>query len=266
MDLKEVLHNVIEWAREVGKMQLEKIDKEIEYSSKSTDVDMVTEVDLLSEKIIMDKIKQHYPEHSILSEENGELNKESDYVWVVDPLDGTNNYLHRIPIFCISIALKHLGETILGVVYVPKLQEMFYSIKGEGAYLNDKSIRVGNKNALNECILATGFPYDKKISEHNNVNLFCNIVKDLQGIRRTGTAAFDLCSVACGRFDGYWELKLSLWDMAAGELIVKEAGGEVITSKINKEDGTKGINIIAGNEKVVSLVKERINEKHMYFN
>lgn len=265
MEMKEVLSNVKAWALEVGKIQLEKLNGDIKYSSKSTKVDMVTEVDILSEKIIIERIRESYPDHSILSEEKGKLNSESPYTWVVDPLDGTNNYLHGFPIFCISIALKYLEETVLGVVYVPKLNEMFYSIKGEGAFLNEEKIEVAQKKELQECILATGFPYDKRISEHNNVNLFSNIVRDLQGIRRTGSAAFDLCSVACGRLDGYWELKLSLWDLAAGELIVEEAGGKVITSKIKKENGEEGINIIAGNEKVVDLVYERVNSVHKYF-
>ncbi|PRR77775.1 Inositol-1-monophosphatase [Clostridium liquoris] len=265
MEMKEVLSNVKTWALEVGKIQLEKLNGDIKYSSKSTKVDMVTEVDILSEKIIIERIRENYPDHSILSEEKGKLKSKSPYTWVVDPLDGTNNYLHGFPIFCISIALKYLEETVLGVVYVPKLNEMFYSIKGEGAFLNEEKIEVAQKKELQECILATGFPYDKRISEHNNVNLFSNIVRDLQGIRRTGSAAFDLCSVACGRLDGYWELKLSLWDLAAGELIVEEAGGKVITSKIKKENGEDGINIIAGNEKVVNLVYERVNSVHKYF-
>lgn len=265
MDMKSVLANVKQWALEVGKIQLEKFNGDIKYSSKSTKIDMVTEVDILSEKIIIEKIKENYPDHSILSEEKGKLNLDSPYTWVIDPLDGTNNYLHAFPIFCISIALKYLEETVLGVVYVPKLDEMFCSIKGEGAFLNNEKIEVGKKEDLGDCILTTGFPYDKKISEHNNVNLFTSLVRDLQGIRRTGSAAFDLCSVACGRIDGYWELKLSLWDLAAGELIVREAGGKVITSKIKKENGEEGINIIAANEKVLDLICERVNKVHKYF-
>ncbi|MBC2396437.1 myo-inositol-1(or 4)-monophosphatase [Clostridium tetanomorphum] len=263
--MKEILLNVKQWVLEVGKIQLEKFNEDIKYSSKSTKIDMVTEVDILSEKIIIEKIKENYPNHSVISEEKGEMSLESSYTWIIDPLDGTNNYLHKFPIFCISIALKHLEETVLGVVYVPKLNEMFYAIKGKGAFLNENKIEVGNKEELQSCILTTGFPYDKKISTHNNVNLFDNIVKDIQGIRRTGSAAFDLCSVACGRIDGYWELKLGPWDLAAGELIVKEAGGNILTSKIRKENGEEGINVIAGNGEVVKLVYNKINEVYKYF-
>ncbi|MBE6066160.1 MAG: inositol monophosphatase [Clostridium lundense] len=266
MNLYEVLENVKLWTREVGKLQLEKYNSKIKYTSKSTVVDMVTEVDILSEKIIIDKIKSTYPDHAILSEEEGEIKSESEYLWVIDPLDGTNNYLHAFPIFCVSIALKKGEETVLGVIYVPRLDEMFWAIKGEGAFLNDEKIEVAQKGNLEQCILATGFPYDKKISKHNNVNLFTNIITELQGIRRTGSAAFDLCCVACGRIDGYWELKLGLWDLAAGALIVEEAGGKVMTSYLSKENGEMGVNIIAGNEIVVEKVLGKLNEVSNYFN
>lgn len=266
VNLYEVLENVKLWTREVGKLQLEKYNSKVKYTSKSTVVDMVTEVDILSEKIIIDNIKNTYPDHAILSEEEGEIKSESEYLWVIDPLDGTNNYLHAFPIFCVSIALKKGEETVLGVIYVPRLDEMFYAIKGEGAFLNNEKIEVAKKENLEQCILTTGFPYDKKISKHNNVNLFTNIITELQGIRRTGSAAFDLCCVACGRIDGYWELKLGLWDLAAGALIVEEAGGKVMTSYLNKENGEMGVNIIAGNETVVEKVLGKLNEVSNYFN
>lgn len=265
MNLYEILENVKIWAKEVGKLQMGKYNSKVKYTSKSTAVDMVTEVDILSEKIIIDKIKATYPDHAILSEEEGEIKRESEYLWVIDPLDGTNNYLHAFPIFCVSIALKKGEETVLGVVYVPRLDEMFYAIKGEGAFLNGEKIEVARKEFLEQCILTTGFPYDKKISKHNNVNLFNNLVTEIQGVRRTGSAAFDLCSVACGRIDGYWELKLGLWDLAAGALIVEEAGGKVITSYLNKENGELGFNIIAGNEIVVEKVLSKLNEVSNYF-
>lgn len=266
VNLYEVLENVKQWTREVGKLQLEKYNSKVKYTSKSTVVDMVTEVDILSEKIIIDKIKNTYPNHSILSEEEGEIKSESEYLWVIDPLDGTNNYLHAFPIFCVSIALKKGEETVLGVIYVPRLDEMYHAIKGEGAFLNDEKIEVAEKENLEQCILTTGFPYDKKISKHNNVNLFNNLVTEIQGVRRTGSAAFDLCCVACGRIDGYWELKLGPWDLAAGALIVEEAGGKVITSYLKKENGEIGVNIIAGNENVVEKVLGKLNEVSNYFN
>lgn len=261
MDLQKALEYAKQWAREAGALQLEYFHKKIKYDTKSTDVDMVTEVDLLCEKLIIGKIREVYPLHSIISEEAGKSSDENEYVWIIDPLDGTNNYFHSYPVFAVSIALRKGNEPLVGVVYVPKLEEMFYAAKDTGAYLNDVKISVSGIETLNRALLATGFPYDKAIDPaNNNLDIFRHIVPDIMGVRRSGSAAFDLCCAACGRLDAYWEMKIKLWDMAAGELIMREAGGEVLYTI--KETG---INIIAGNKAMVKLVKDKIDECYKNF-
>ncbi|RKD33454.1 inositol monophosphatase family protein [Thermohalobacter berrensis] len=261
-DLKEVLNNVKSWAKEVGKIQLEYLEKEdLKINTKSSKVDLVTEVDELSEKYILDKIKKHYPDHKILSEESGEIDLDSDYLWIIDPLDGTTNYAQGLPIFAISIALQHKGETLLGVVYLPKLDEMFEALKDEGAYLNGKRINVSNKSNLQDCVLATGFPYDKRTHKDNNANYFAHFVPKVRGLRRMGAAAYDLANVAAGRLDGFWEINLSPWDVAAGVLIIKEAKGKVIYL-----DDKRGISLVAGNKIVCKKVLneiEMVNKRKM---
>jgi myo-inositol-1(or 4)-monophosphatase len=261
VDLQKALEYTKQWAREAGALQMEYFHKKIKYETKSTDVDMVTEVDLRCEKLIMSRIREVYPLHSIISEEAGKSTDENEYVWIIDPLDGTNNYFHSYPIFAVSIALRKGSEAQVGVVYVPKLDEMFYAVKGMGAYLNDTKINVSEVAALKGALLATGFPYDKAQDiKNNNLDIFTHMVPKIMGIRRSGSAAFDLCCAACGRLDAYWEMKIKLWDMAAGELIVREAGGDVLYTI--KETG---INIIAGNPKIVKLVQDKIDECHKDF-
>ena len=256
MDIQKALDNAKQWARAAGALQLEYLHKKIKYNTKSTDVDMVTEVDFLCEKLIISKIKELYPLHSIISEEAGESLNENEYVWIIDPLDGTNNYFHGYPVFAVSIALRRGSEPLIGVVYSPYIEEMFWAAKGMGAYLNDEKISVSETDNLKGALLATGFPYDKAVDvKHNNIEIFAHIVPYIMGIRRSGSAAYDLCCAACGRLDGYWEMKIKLWDMAAGELIMLEAGGGVLY-----HTHEKGINIIAGNPTMVKLVQNKIDE------
>jgi myo-inositol-1(or 4)-monophosphatase len=206
--------------------------KEIEFKD---EVNLVTEVDRLSEKSIIQTITGEFPDHGILTEEAGVRESESEYNWVIDPLDGTTNYAHDFPIYCVSIALEKQKEIILGVVYNPNLDELFVAEKGNGALLykgrefdkTGRSISVSQTSALSKSLLATGFPYDIRTSEIDNLNHFTNFYKRAQAIRRAGSAALDLCYLAMGRFDGFWELKLSPWDTAAGSLLVTEAGGQV---------------------------------------
>jgi len=199
------------------------------------EVNLVTEVDYLSEEAIVKIIKTQFPDHGILTEEGEGKKSESAYRWVIDPLDGTTNYAHDFPSYCVSIALEKDGKIILGVVYDPNLDELFTAEKGKGAFLSkgrelEKSrqrISVSQTARLSQSLLATGFPYDIRTSQVNNLNHFANFYKRAQAIRRAGSAALDLCYLAMGRFDGFWELKLSPWDMAAGSLLVTEAGGKV---------------------------------------
>ncbi|MGQ9694776.1 MAG: inositol monophosphatase family protein [Thermodesulfobacteriota bacterium] len=190
-------------------------------------VNLVTEMDFLTEEIITSLIKKHFPNHNILAEEKVNWQGDSAYRWIIDPLDGTTNYAHGFPIFCVSIALEKDNEIILGIVYDPMREELFIGEKGKGARLNGQKIHVSSVPKLSQSLLATGFPYDLRESSKNNFDHFRNFALRVHAVRRAGSAALDLCYVAAGRFDGFWEMKLGPWDFAAGSLIVKEAGGKV---------------------------------------
>jgi myo-inositol-1(or 4)-monophosphatase len=255
-DRMMVLENVKKWVIEVGEMQrLGLTRQDIGIQNKSTEFDLVTDIDRQSEMLLTGWIKKAYPDHAILAEESGRTSQDSDYLWIIDPLDGTTNYAHGYPVFGISIALQYQGETILGVVYAPVLHEMFQAVKGEGAYCNGKRLKVSSTGELKKALLATGFPYDKAVDPNNNLNYFNRMVPQIVGIRRSGSAAYDLCSVAAGRLDGYWELKLKPWDVAAGILIVRESGGHVIHF-----EGEKGISLIAAGEKIGGFILAELRE------
>jgi len=191
------------------------------------EIDIVTEADRMSEALILSAIHRQYPGHDILAEESSATQNSSSFRWIIDPLDGTTNYAHGYPVFCVSIALEREGEVCLGVIFNPMLEEMFYAEKNGGAYLNGRRISVSGTNILSHSLLATGFPYDIRISKDNNINYFIEMARKVRAIRRAGSAALDLAYVAAGRFDGFWELKLKPWDTAAGCLLVREAGGVV---------------------------------------
>lgn len=190
------------------------------------EVDLVTIADRQSEALILRRIRALWPEHDMIGEEGARVESGSDYRWYVDPLDGTTNFAHGFPVFCVSLALERQGKRIAGVVYDPTRDELFTAERGSGAYLNGEKIRVSRVTSLAECLLATGFPSHKR---HQNPNIFFyhQITLHTHGVRRAGSAALDLCSVACGRFDGFWEFNLNPWDTAAGVLLVEEAGGIV---------------------------------------
>ncbi len=191
------------------------------------EVNIVTEMDRLSEDLIVGRIRRDFPGHGIIAEESDELKAAGAYRWIIDPLDGTTNYSHGYPVFCVSIAFEDHGEVVFGVVYNPMLEELFTAEKGGGAALNGEAIHVSPTPELGRGLLATGFPYDLRTSEVNNFDHFRNFSLRAQAIRRAGSAALDLAYVACGRFDGFWEMKLSAWDTAAAALMVEEAGGRV---------------------------------------
>ena len=200
----------------------------ISYKSRT---DLVTDSDRASEQHLVERISKRFPDHDIIAEEGGRKEAAGEYIWYVDPLDGTNNFAHGLPFFCVSIGVYStaLKQVVAGVVYNPFLDELFTAVRGGGAFLNDRPIRVSHLDDIGVSLVATGFPYDKATSENNNVKEFSRIILRIQGIRRMGSAAIDLSYVACGRLDGYWEAKLKSWDMAAGSLIVEEAGGRVTT-------------------------------------
>ena len=190
-------------------------------------IDLVTEADHRSEKIIVNLLKRAFPGHGILAEEQCELETSSPYRWILDPLDGTTNYAHGYPFFCVSLALEYKREIVWGAVYDPIRDEMFTAESGKGSFLDKTPIRVSQNEHLSKSMLCTGFPYDVHDSPDNNLDHFEHFIRVSRAIRRDGAAALDLCYVAMGRFDGFWEMKLKPWDMAAGSLVVSEAGGTV---------------------------------------
>lgn len=218
----------VQAALNAGALLRQGFDTEFEIEPKKGNQNLVTEYDKASEKRILSIIFQHFPDHSVLSEECGDINKGNNVVtWIIDPLDGTVNFAHNIPIFSISIAVALEKQIVCGVVYQPITQELFMAEKGKGAYLNGKRLAVSTKNQLEKTIMATGFPYDVDKNPLFCIDRFAAIQAKGIPIRRLGSAAIDLCYVAAGRFDAFWEVGLNPWDMAAGKLLIEEAGGKV---------------------------------------
>jgi len=215
-----------EVAREAGAFLLEHLHGGFSVARKG-EIDLVTEIDLAAEKEIVSRLTSAFPGHAVLAEEMHPRVNRGSVTWIVDPLDGTTNYAHGYPAFSVSIGLEIEGVVRWGIVYNPNLEEVFTARQGGGAFLNGVPIRVSATESLGASLLATGFPYDIRTSELNNLDYFHDFALRAQGIRRAGSAALDLCYTAAGRFDGFWELKLNPWDCAAGYLMVREAGGEV---------------------------------------
>lgn len=212
------------------------------------EINLVTEMDTAAEKLIYRIIFDRYPKHAMLSEEKGRNKIESDYKWIIDPLDGTTNYAHSYPVFAVSIALEIFGEIALGVIYDPTRDELFTCIKNKGAYLNKRKIRISQIASLKRSLLATGFAYIRDVAD-KNIGNFSNFIKKAQAIRRAGAASLDLAYVACGRYDGFWELNLNPWDIAAGKLLVEEAGGQV-SAFDGKKYSHYNPDILASNKKI----------------
>jgi myo-inositol-1(or 4)-monophosphatase len=225
-----MLSFAVELALEAGKVLKEGLGRPHDIRFKG-EIDLVTEMDLASEAVILGGIRARFPDHAILSEEAGAGAGAADdtkpaYRWVVDPLDGTTNYAHGVPIFCVSIGLEHHGERVLGVIYAPMLDELYAAERGQGATLNGRPLQVSRTEALNRSLLVTGFPYDVQVKA-TNLQHFGAFIHKAQAVRRLGSAAIDLAWVAAGRFDGFWEPRLAPWDLCAGTLLVEEAGGRV---------------------------------------
>lgn len=227
MDIKKT---AVDAARKAGLLLREHLGgaREIEFKGA---VDLVTEMDKRSEALIIADLKGAFPDHGILTEESAEVKTSTGNRWIIDPLDGTTNYAHGLPFFCVSIAFESAGKILLGVVYNPMLDELFVAAPGEGATLNGRNLRVSSTETLDKSLLATGFPYDLRTSRENNLDNFASFTVRAQAIRRAGSAALDLSYVAAGRFDGFWEMKLKAWDVAAAALIVTEAGGRITDFK-----------------------------------
>jgi len=212
-------------AREAGELLMGYFARHVTIEYKG-DADLVTAADRASEALIIDRLQARFPRHDVMGEEGARRETGSDYKWYVDPLDGTTNFAHGFPVFCISMGLEHKGQLIAGVVYDPTRGEMFAAAKGSGAYLNQRRIHVSKTARLTESLLGTGFPSHKR-HKNPNIHFYHQITLRTHGVRRAGSAALDLASVASGRFDGFWEFNLNPWDLAAGVLLVEEAGGQV---------------------------------------
>ncbi|MBI5350696.1 MAG: inositol monophosphatase [Chloroflexi bacterium] len=241
--LNSILQTAIEIAQNAGAILKEHNgDRQITFKS---EIDLVTDYDKRSEAYIVNALRQAFPDHALHGEEGTRINKGADYEWMIDPLDGTTNFAHSLPIFSVSLGLAHFGEPLLGVVYDPSREEIFSAIKDEGAHLNGKPIRVSTTSNLNHSLLVTGFPYDARINPDNNVKEFVQFTMRSQAVRRLGSAALDLCYVASGRFDGFWEKRINLWDVAAGTIIAREAGG--VVTEANGESPIPHHCIVASN-------------------
>jgi len=261
----EFLKFSIEVAKEAGKIQMSHFGNISSLEKKSTNYDLLTEADKQSENYIIKQITLKYPLHSILSEEQGETNNSSEYKWIIDPLDGTTNFVHNLPIFAVSIGLQQNNRTICAVVYNPAVDKCFYAEKDKGAYLNKDKLSVTTSITLSNSLIATGFPY----IHDNRYDLSFEIFKELygktRGIRRLGAAALDLCFVAMGRFDAFYEFELKPWDICAGSLIVSEAGG-VVSDWNGLKAPDSGVRILASNKKVhCEIIEVLKSEKYSIF-
>jgi myo-inositol-1(or 4)-monophosphatase len=227
--------------------------------------DLVTESDELSQKLIINRINKLYPEHHILAEEDFfKPNNKDQLTWIIDPIDGTTNYAHGFPYFSVSIAITYNKIPIIGAVYNPILKELFFAVKDKGAFLNNTQIFCSKPSNLSNSLLGTGFPYDRNEHPKNNIYNFNKLILKCQGIRRAGSASLDICSVACGRLDGFWELKLHPWDIAAAALIASEAGAKTksLSANENKKFYAADLNIYCGDIIVCSpiIFNELISE------
>jgi myo-inositol-1(or 4)-monophosphatase len=244
-----LLNIAVRAARRAGEVIVRSLVRleSLEVTSKGRN-DYVSEIDRSAEREIIDIIHKHYPEHAILAEESGSSG-DNDAVWIIDPLDGTTNFLHGFPVFAVSIAVQVRGKLEIGVIYDPMRQEVFTAARGEGAHLENHRIRVSKQRGLDGALLATGFPYreDEKYAD-NYFAMFRMLTTMCSGIRRPGAAALDLAYVACGRVDGFWEMGLKPWDTAAGTLMIREAGGRVGT--LGGDEYRLGANIVGGAPKV----------------
>jgi myo-inositol-1(or 4)-monophosphatase len=253
------LETAVEIARESGALLANYFERRVAFELKG-DFDLVTEADRASEKLVVERLRSHFPQHSIVAEEGGGHESASEYRWYVDPLDGTTNFAHSFPMFNVTLGLERAGEMIAGVIYDPLRQEMFSAERGSGAYLNNRRIRVSACKRLEESLASTGFPSRKR---HLNINIhfYHQMAMASHGVRRTGSAALDLAYVACGRLDAFWEFGLKPWDMAAGNLIVREAGGAVSDMRGRPHHVTTSEDLLADNnaplhEQILALFAE----------
>jgi myo-inositol-1(or 4)-monophosphatase len=253
------LADLIDLSRQAGDILRSTFGKQLQVDHKSA-IDLVSDADHRSEQFLLSYIHQHYPDDRIMAEESGEQAGSNDHTWYIDPLDGTVNYVHGIPIYSVSIAYAEAGKLHLGVVYDPARDECYSAERGRGAWMNDLPIHPSVASDLNHALLVTGFPYNIRTTPENNLDHYAHFALHSQGVRRLGSAALDLCYVACGRFDGFWELELKPWDVAAGALIASEAGARA--TDIAGDDFTlPPPSILAANSSVHPLMLHELNRE-----
>src|SRR4051812_2140158 len=239
------LETAVDIAREAGALLAHFFERRVAFETKG-EFDLVTEADRASERLVVERLRSHFPSHSIVAEEGGGHESSSEFRWFVDPLDGTTNFAHYFPFFNVTLGLERAGEMIAGVIFDPVRQEMFTAERGSGAWLNNRRIHVSTAPRLNDSLASTGFPSRKR---HHNVNIhfYYQLAMASHGVRRTGSAAIDLAYVACGRLDLFWEFGLKPWDMAAGTLLVEEAGGRTSDMRGGPHSVTGSEHLLAGN-------------------
>jgi len=255
-----MINKIITIAEEAGKIIRDGFGKKLELEYKTNISDFVTNVDKTSERKIIDFLKKEYPTHNIFAEESGIQNKGSEYTWVIDPLDGTMNFAHGLPIFSVSIGVVKNSEIIAGVIYDVMNNSLYSAEKGSGAFQNDKKISVSKNSDLEKSLLGTGFPYNIKENPDFAIERFNKFLLNSRGVRRLGSAAIDLCYVANGTFDGFWEVNLQPWDMCAGMLLVQEAGGKITNFK-NENINIYTKQLLASNSKIHDAMIKVLNEK-----
>lgn len=248
-------------ASDAGRILMEKYATGVTVSYKGA-IDLVTEADYAAEQAIVSILRQRHPDHDILAEEGDYDRRGADHCWIVDPLDGTTNFAHGFPWFAVSIALEVRGTVVLGAVFNPHNRELFIAERGQGATLNDRPLRVSATTTLERALLATGFAYDHKTSTDNNYEHFISVQRVAQAVRRAGVASLDLACVAAGRFDGFWELQLKPWDVAAGVLLVEEAGGRVTDYAGEPMPLDRG-QILASNGRLHGAMKAILSQKSL---
>jgi len=258
MNMHPMLNIAVRAARNAGDIIVRHSNRidELTIASKERN-DYVSEVDRQAEDEIIAIIRKAYPDHGILAEESGEHGSGDEYQWIIDPLDGTTNFLHGFPQFAVSIALQHKGRLEQAVIYDPMRQELFTATRGSGAFLDNRRIRVSKQTGLQGALLATGFPYKDQTHLDSYLEMFKALITDSAGIRRPGSAALDLAYVAAGRFDGFWEIGLNPWDIAAGVLLVREAGG-LVSDFVGGHDFMKSGNIVAAAPKLFPVMLREI--------
>jgi myo-inositol-1(or 4)-monophosphatase len=258
----DYLKLAIKAAKQAGKIHKKYFQADFKVETKSSSFDLLTIADKKAEKAIVCLIKRHFLEHNILAEEYSYDQTKSEYTWIIDPLDGTNNFACGLPIFCASIALMHNNEIIMGVIYDVMRDELFYAQKNKGAFLNEKRVKVNLADTLGKSLLITGFYYsrgEEMIETLDTIKRF--FLKQIMGLRRLGAAALDLCYIACGRAAGFWEFELSPWDFAAGKILIEEAGGKVTDKHGEKPHLTKKSFIVASNGRIHNQMLDVLNKK-----